>query len=529
MTPKRTHRIEGTVGQLNRRHFLLGAGGFALAIPFLESLDQEVHAGEPPFAANPRFVAMRTDHGAVWPDNMFPLENTTPNSFDVAPGHAIHHGDLQLTSSGGVSSLSPVLSADSSALTASLAAKMMVIRGLDVMWYIGHNAGGVLGNYRAHNGTTPPGMVHRPTIDQVMAWSPSFYPDIQSVLARSMHIGAIAGGGISWSYANPSTQSGGVNSVPTSQSSQALFNQIFVPPTDPSVQQRPLVVDRVVESYRRLRDGVWGASARLSAADRQKLDDQMERFLEVERKLGVPVDCSAINVPTDEANNYANGSNKNDLSELTKKYQLYNDVIASAFICGTSRIATIFPFNQWYDNFSGVWHDAVHTAGVPANQARMVESHKNFFKIVFLDLCNKLDVDEGNGKTVLDNSLVMWSQECGEATHWSASVPVVTAGSAAGYFNTGKCYDYRNRNNMELTKNNKGFLFEQIRPGLSYNQWLANVLQSVNVPPSEFAWPGETGYGDPHRGPIKTGSDPFLAHPDYVVADMNAPLPFIKV
>jgi len=527
MTRKRTHRIDGTVRQLNRRHFLLGAGGFALSIPFLESLDQEAHAGVPPYAANPRFVAMSTGHGAVWPDNMFPLDNTTPNTFDVAPGHTIHHGDLQLTTSSGVSSLSPVLSADSSVLTASLASKMMVIRGLDVMWYIGHNAGGALGNYRAHNGDTPVGMVHRPTIDQVMAWSPSFYPDLQNVLARSMHIGKTLGGGLSWGYANPATQSGGVNSIPTSQSSQALFNQIFVPPTDPSVQQRPLVVDRVVESYRRLRDGVWGASARLSAADRQKLDDQMERFLEVERKLGVAVDCGSINVPTDEAHNYANGSADQDVSELTKKYQLYNDVIASAFICGTSKIATVLPPDRWYDNFSGIWHEVAHSATGSAAQSKMVASHNNFFKAVFLDLCNKLDVDEGNGTTVLDNSLIMWAQECGELTHWSASVPVVTAGSAAGYFNTGKCYDYRNRNNLELAMNNN-FLAQQIRPGLSYNQWLANVLQSANIPPSEFAWPGETGYGDPHRGPIKYGCDPLVTHPDYVVADMNAPLPFIK-
>ncbi|MCP6756702.1 hypothetical protein NL533_34265, partial [Klebsiella pneumoniae] len=66
------------------------------------------------------------------------------------------------------------------------------------------------------------------------------------------------------------------------------------------------------------------------------------------------------------------------------------------------------------------------------------------FENVFLYLAQKLDaIDDGNGFSVLDNTLMVWSQECCMASHDSYSIPIVTFGSAAGYFNTGMYVDYR--------------------------------------------------------------------------------------
>ena len=64
------------------------------------------------------------------------------------------------------------------------------------------------------------------------------------------------------------------------------------------------------------------------------------------------------------------------------------------------------------------------------------------------DLVNKLNVDEINGTTYLDNSLVVWTKS--RVSHpQGTSIPVITAGGASGFFNTGLC-DYRNRNNLSL-------------------------------------------------------------------------------
>ena len=86
------------------------------------------------------------------------------------------------TTSGSDTVLSPVLRAPSSALSAALVAKMNVLWGLDVPFYIAHNTGLHLGNYARNDGNGGDGKAvqafPRPTIDQIMAWSPSFYSNL---------------------------------------------------------------------------------------------------------------------------------------------------------------------------------------------------------------------------------------------------------------------------------------------------------------------------------------------------------------
>ena len=266
-----------------------------------------------------------------------------------------------------------------------------------------------------------------------------------------------------------------------------------------------------------------GYASRLSAADRQKLSDQMDRMDEIERRLSATVDCSDVPPHTVEAESFN--------SEIGTKYELYNDVIVAAIMCGTSRIATLHPrgnqhwITDFGSGFGGEWHqDVAHEAETEVlAQQHLVEGNGNFFRSVFVDLCKKLDVEEANGKTYLDNSLVMWTQESGEQTHKPVSLPLVCAGSAAGYFNTGKAYDYRNRNNMELSSTGSP-LREAARPGLSYNQWLGNVLTAMGVPASEWERPGEHGYGDPFKEGI-SGADPDVSHPSYVYGMASDALP----
>jgi hypothetical protein len=105
-----------------------------------------------------------------------------------------------------------------------------------------------------------------------------------------------------------------------------------------------------------------------------------------------------------------------------------------------------------------------------------------------------LDVEETPGVTYLDNSLLWWAQESGSTTHDSFSMPVVTAGSAAGAFETGNYVDYRNRDNMALSNNQSPEHLSR-RPGLPYQRWLGNLLNGMNVPSSEFERRGEHGYG----------------------------------
>jgi hypothetical protein len=506
-----------------RRQFLRGAAGFTLALPFLESLaNRRAIAGDPPFAAQPRFVHMTTEHGGVWGEHMFPADSAAPNKRTLFTDHVMHHGPLARTVNASSASLSPVLTAGSSKLTEAMVSKMNVIRGLDIMFYISHHTGGHLGNYAAT--TADAQGEHRPTIDQVLAYSPKFYPSLGSIKERSLHIGTRTD--VSWGYTSPDDPQSALQPVPLSNSSLALFNKIFVPEADPDA--RPLVVDRVVENYRRLRSGAFGDAARLSGKDRRRLDDHMDRLRDLETRLNAVADCSDVVVSTEDSADHKAGVYTADIASMRKHYELFNDVIVAAFMCGTSRIAVISTEETWSTEFPGMdWHDYVaHEASQSAaKEGIMVEANRYFFESVFLDLAEKLDRDEADGMTYLDNSLLVWTQESGHLTHESNSIPVVTAGSGAGYFQTGKYVDYRDRDNKILVNDyddpNQGQ--ERLRrPGLSYNQWLANVLRAGGLSPSDFEAPGERGYGLLTRNPEKTE-----AWPQRVLNIASDPLPVL--
>jgi hypothetical protein len=500
---------------------LRGACGFSLAIPFLPSLldQKDAKAGA---LARKRFVALGTNHGAIWQQNMYPVDGVLTQTSQYA-GHAVRRGDLALEVSNGVARLSPVLSGSSSVFTSTLASKMNVLRGLDVTFYLAHHRGGHLGNYAENDGNGTDGSAtqqqHIPTIDQVLAWSPSFYSDLSTILERSLVIG---GNGMSANWSSPSTKSGEVQNISPENDSLTLFNRIFVPEEDPS-SVRPPIVDRVLEDYKRLRNG----NRRLSSADRQRLDDHIDRLDELQRKLNVQVSCGDIEPPTSSSTDeWQSSSYGIDPVAQTRFWQLHNDVVAAAFACDTSRIATMFATDIFSD-YVGDWHqDVAHQAHFPDGMDQEVISaaHQRFFEGVFLDLVAKLDAIPDVEGTVLDNTLVQWTQESGCATHDPIELPVVTAGGAGGFFTTGNYADYRNLSSPAHQANGDSAV--NSHTGLVYNQWLGNVLQSMGLDRSEYETGDHGGYGL-----VVLGTETWYAGYDrYGTAELSAMseiLPFI--
>ncbi len=486
-----------SVFHANRRQFLRGAGGFVLALPLLPSLLPR-SAQAQAYKVEPRFVGIASPHGAVTGQNFYPSESLLKEKLSLYADHPVRRGALSATQSGSQTVLSNVLRANSSALSSSVLSRINVIRGLDIPFYISHHTGGHLGNY-ARSDDNPP-IEPCPTIDQVMAWSPSFYGDLGGVKQRSMHIGTE---NISFGYANPQTKSGAIQGIPTSFSSKDLFDSIFVPAPTSSASARVPVVDRVLENYKQLRGGAFGDSKRLSSEDRQRLDDHLARLSELERRVNVVASCGDVGAPLDRVDKSSPGfgGDSNNIPASTQFYSVFNDVIVAAFICGTSRIATLYTHELW-QAYAGDWHQEVaHMATLPEKQALLVGSYQHIFEHVFLDLANKLNSEqEAEGKTYLDNTLITWSQESGESTHDPVGLPVVTAGSAASFLKTGSFVDYRSMSSQRSWNGQY--------TGILYNQWLATVLQAMRVKPAEFERSGTKGYGSLHSadtyGPAET-------------------------
>jgi hypothetical protein len=509
---------------ITRRQVLLGAGGAMLALPVLPSLLEKTAYGQDPiYTRKPRLYWLCTDHGAAFESSMFPSPALATTKQALFADHEIGSGALTSTLEGETRAVCPILSGSSSKLTEALIAKMNVLYGLDVPFYIAHNTGLHLGNYARNDGNGGDGgavqAFPRPTIDQIMAWSPSFYDDLSTIRERSMIMGERP---VSWNYSDPENQGGTIDNVRGYDSSRALFDKIFVP-EDTGPAPRPPIVDKVLESYRNLRNG----NRRLSAADRQRLDDHMARIAELQRKLSAGASCGDVPEPTDEARDHRG----NNAEDAIKYGQLWNEVVAAAFICGTSRIGVLgYGDTDAFVAYGGDWHQEVaHQWQLPDRQELMKQSYQKVFEGIFLDMAARLDIEEAPGMTYLDNSLLVWSQESGMSTHDSVTIPVITFGSAAGYFKTGLLADYRRIGNPSSTYDPMAGGTQYL--GLLYNQWLATVLQAMGVPPTEFERWDHKGYGVPFVSK-ESWTPPYAKHygdtSSRYFTMASDPLPFLK-
>ncbi len=475
---------------ITRRQVLLGAGGASLALPILPSLlGKTAFGAEPAFTRAPRLFWLTTDHGGAFESNMFPARSMADKTAALFPDHMASYGTLQATATAGDSVLSEVLRAPAAKLTPALIAKMNVLWGFDVPFYISHNTGLHLGNYARNDGNGGDGLAvqssPRPTIDQILAFSSTFYPDTTNIRERAMVMSTRP---ISWNYSDPAAKAGTIESVRGVEGSRELFDRVFGTQMAQGTS-RPPIVDRVLESYQRLRNG----NQRLSTADKQRLDDHMARIAELQRKLTTNVSCTNLQKATEDSRD----SRGNSAAEAAKYCQLFNDVVVAAFTCGASRIGVFgLGDTSHFAAYGGDWHQEIaHQWQLPTPQQTLVDSYQKVFEFSLLDLASKLDIEEVPGTTYLDNSLLAWTQECGMETHGSISIPVVTFGGAAGYFKTGQLVDFRRFNNPGSAFDPGAGGMQYM--GLLYSQWLATVLQAMGLPPAEFERWGHKGYGVP--------------------------------
>lgn len=510
---------------LSRRQ-LLKALGASPALPLLPSLLSRAARGQA--AAMPKFyVHFCTDHGAVWTSNMFPA--SAPAATQTYAGRTIRRQPLAVAVNGGTASLSPTLSGPSSALTARLASKMNVIQGLDWPFYLGHHSGGHLGNTARNDGNGGDGTLlqahPRVTIDQLMAWSPSFYGDLTGVRERAM----VMGSRVSYNYANPASRTGAIQEVTGTSNSNTWFDRIFPPGTSVGgPAPRAPVISRVSQAYQRAHD----SARRLSAEDKVRLEQHLQRLAELDRRLSVaaPVTCTQPQRPAQSNAQRYGGPYVGDYDVAPEKnagyHAMLNDLITAAFTCRLSRIAVI-KSNANFSPYSGDWHqDIAHKADQAAGAAQglLAAGNQRFFSGVVLDLAAKLDaVSDGQGGTLLDHSLLVWTQESGNLTHNSFSVPVITFGGAGGYFSTGNYVDYRN-----LSRELYAGSTEKEYAGLFMHQWLGMTLRAMGVPRSEWAEPDHGGYSRRYSALNWASVSTQQAYPDAMWATTGEDLPFLR-
>ena len=376
-----------------------------------------------------------------------------------------------------------------------------------------------------------------PTIDQVLAYSPKFYPTTPGL--RSLHI--TQGVTNSMSYSDLGIKGGAVQQLTARTNPRDAFNDVFGNmmgggggtggaggSSGPAPDRDRLLVDRVHQDYLTLR-----ASPRLSAADKQLVDQYVNLVAELQAKL-MPtqvMSCTRPAAPASMANN-----TKTDPTDISTKWSLFLDIVTAAIMCDQTRIVTIGVHKSLgpgpdstdptlvghyhsEDASGGTWHGLAHDFA-NANSRRMLQGINSWIAAnVFAALLAKLDVAEAGGKTYLDNSLVYWGNELG-FNHIAYSVPCIIAGSAGGFIKPGRYLDYIDWTGKAYFAQENGNVIK----GIPHNRLLVTLLQAMGLSPADYERDGKPGYGSTDTN----GRDPSLWPVNYDLSTVGQILPGIQ-
>jgi hypothetical protein len=427
---------------LNRRIWLRGLGGAVVAAPYLGSLF--ARSARAQVAAPKRTILMFTHYGCIT-NRWFPQK--LDGELTVA--------DLQATT------LAPL---------APFAKKVLLPRGIRTMneWTQNNKGAGqglgqandthtqVVGSALTCQPVTPnsndPFSFEQatkfnarplgPSLDHVIAkqLSSNGEPLFMNTAGQTKE-----GAQSAISYAAAETIFMGVNAQQAYSKLTGLFTPGSAADTWESVKGK-LLGDIVKSDLGYLR------SLDMSREDKLKLDAWLQLASEVQRVI-VAQQCDAATATTLGADlPLATGTGDaltRKVSDTMDNADLYSAIAALAAACNASPMIVLkYPNNFLFsglginsdsDNVSKRVESAAMNAPCAPNAIENILKIDAYYAQKFANLVKYLDaLTEGDG-TLLDSSVAVWVNECSDgAAHNLNNMPIVQAGSAGGYFKTGR-------------------------------------------------------------------------------------------
>ena len=433
--------------KLNRRIFLRGLGGAVVAAPFLGSVFERAVKAAPSAAAK-RTIIMFTHYGCI-------TNKWFPAKLD---------GDL----------LADDLLPTSLAPLAPFAKKLLMPRGIRTMneWTANNKGAGhglgqgndvhtqVTSSIFTCQPVTPNSndpfsfdqstkfrpLPIGPSLDHVMAkqLSPEGVPLLMSVSGQAAESAQSA---ISFSAAST------IFRAVTATQSYSKLTGLFAAGT-------PMNPDSSAMSKGKLlADIVNGDLNRLKQMDMSRADkDKLEAWIELTNTVGshiVSGQCSQDIAMKLGASNALASGNEDDV--LTRKVNatmdnadLYSAIATLAAACNANPVIVLkYPGNFVFKGLgvnvdSASLNHRLDNAGMQGpcvpNAIDNLLKIDRYYAQKFANLVSMLDkIPEGDGKTVLDNSVTVWMMENSDGNaHNLNNHPIIQAGSGGGYFKTGK-------------------------------------------------------------------------------------------
>ena len=397
---------------MRRRAWLRGAGGIAVALPWLESWPRRARADVDDFPT--RCVLVFTSNGTVPPSWVPGPDFTLSTILEPLADHReriIVCSGIDLSSSGG----------DHKGHN----------RGVGSLWTGVEPFGGNDGDSGYAAGIS---------VDQFLA---------QALQPGTPFSTLELGVRVKSDYPNGRMIYSGPNQPIAPQDSPfAMFDRLFGDGTGEAaamlLARRQTVLDAVA-------DDTAAILPQLGGADRIKLQAHLDAVRSLELRLAAlgGLGCVAPDMPP------AFDWKKNDRYPEVGELQM--DLLVMALACGLTRIASL----MWSHALSAViftWlgqsvdHHTLSHDESPAAQEQLVAIGR-WYAERFAGLLARMEaVVEGDG-TLLDHSVVVWGSELGKGQpHDCKQIPFVLAGAANGYFATGRhvAFDHASHNDLLL-------------------------------------------------------------------------------
>lgn len=474
------------VESIGRRHFLRGLGGCLVAVPFLESMATRAKAqatGE-----ELRFVSVRSIYGQV-PQLYYPARPTD------RVGEHVHHRPFEAGSP-----ISPIVG-DS---FAPVAHKLSMLRGLDCS-YGGHNHCTMLAP-SAYDADTEGDPQLQTSMDEMLGRS-SLYTT--SPVMRVLRLAPNRGGfGYSWHAGQRQ---------PYEEDMPALFDKMFKglgDGADDSGALRKLkAVDIARSSYNDLRQ-----SGRLSGADRTRLSDYLDLLSDLENTVAAAQRAASCQEPSIST------------ADKSLEADAAADMIIAALVCGLTKVVSL-SMATWGSvpgengsSFHGISHweygkepgTAVVGPWGPdylvttPGSSREAEYRRMYGWVADKvgRLMSKMDaVQEANGRTLLDDTIVYWGNELGGGSaHDDFGAPVLIGGTAHGKFIPGY-WDFTHRPHLLYANR-----LDNRQPAgtVPYANFLTTLLRALGIGRDEY----EPINGQPGWGHVNLPHYQLTAYPD---------------
>ena len=447
---------------ISRRMVLRGLGGAALALPFLPSLEGESHAAGSTMPK--RFVYVCISCGEQ-PQNWWP---EMPFAFSERTGDV---REAPLSQASGQGGLNRVLGPEFDPFLD----KMIFLRGLGL---IGPAVGG-------HNPSSPlngiRGPATGPTIDQILAYSNAVYPtpppvrslNLMTKMGYQAETGLSIGNDLSTFYADAGP----------SVTWQRLFGT-YVPEDPQAILRRDLemgVLDRVRGQF----DQVV-TNPRLSSDDKNRLIAHAELIHDLQQRLmATGANCSPPGQPVDPS--------MDDDIGLAAVTDLNIQLLTAALACDRTRVAVLqlCVGTDLRFNHHGLSHESKFTQEATDGLAAIHRGYTQQLASLLAALDSVVE-DPVNGTTLLDNTLVLFSNEDGVAwdVHEGGAMPGLLAGGSF-YLKTGRYIDYRQYDMVNGQPTYREFIHPAYGPipggmldyrGRVWNSLLLNILEAMGEP-----------------------------------------------